>query len=803
MVAVFDQAFRRLWRDKGFAVAFLLVLALGLGLNGAIFAAFDSYALQPLPLPQAGRLRTVFNDLTAYGWRMPPPAFGMSKTPGVVSAGRYHSRSEAIEVGDQARSVKVCHANYGFFRTLEVQPLIGHWIGQGKKGLKAPPEIVLSYWFWQSAFSGDRDAIGKVVRVSGRPYTVVGVMPPSFGFPEHDEAGWLSFVKSPISNSKPLQTSNSRVLLRLGSGASTHAVQTALSTRRQDYLSDATPKRREETTQDGSHLVVTSLNQAYGAQTAADLLRMQLGALLLLILCVVSLVGLAMNRHIGRRRELAVRATLGATRINLVLLTATETAILAVVGGLMALAISYAGLQLFRLSPIDSADSAYRVVLPSHEWILLGGASVTLCAFSMLAPFAVSSWRRLMRHLREAGGSELQISAVTQHIRRVLTAAQIAVAVVILVLAGLLGLSMLEKLQASNNIRGNDLFVATLSLRGPGYQKSAERVNAWRKLRQGLASLPGIKKVGIGEGIPFTHELSVIALSNTKASASNPAFQSQVMSADPKALRLLGLKLLSGRLFTKYDMDSKKSPVIVDSYFAKKLFGTTKVVGKMVYWQGGDAQIIGVVQGINDRYRLVDIGQNIKAAGTLIFPPQLKSSLNSLLIGFSGPAKPIRRELRRSLSRILPGQAYFHLDTMREDIRTAASKNLDLLVLFAAFGIAALALSTVGVFALISQIGKQREREYALRRALGATDARVKLDVMRSALLLWLTGGLAGVIGAIFSTRLLSPYLYDVQAIQVGLYAAVLLLIGLLVLIASWIPANRACKQFISQLLTS
>ncbi|HET7369385.1 MAG TPA: ABC transporter permease [Gammaproteobacteria bacterium] len=776
------QALRRLLRQWGFTLTFVLTLALAIGANGGVFAALYAYLVQPLPYPGADRLVMVQSRSRQMGWTSPAPDLHDAHAADILSSGRYTPGSVTAMIAGKATSVHAGAATPGLFATLDVRPFAGRLPSAHAGEPGGPREVVLSYAFWQQAFGGDKKALSQVLQVDGLDYDIVGIMPRGFYFPTRDYVFWTSL------DSKP-NDAHGAMLARLAPAAKMEHAQLALDTALQRDLADTAPAYKKM----DWHINVTPLRAWLGHDNGSVLLLMQGGALALLLLAAFNLGNLALVRAIRRRHEMALRLALGARRASLLRLAVMEALPLALataMAGLLLARYAAAGLNAFGFA---SAATGFRIVFSANVVAAIAGLSLVVSLAAMVAPLLIVRRDRLAILLKQ-GTAQSGGSSAALHLRRMLSTLQIALAVLLLSASILIGLSLRAIVHHDHGFAENHLVVANLSLSGAAYDSKEQRQHAWHELQNAAAELPGVESAGIGIGVPFAGT-AVLMTFTPDASAPKHLVTMFQMLGGKGLLNTLQVRLLAGRLFQPADFNSDKVAV-VDKRFARTMFGTTDVVGR--YVDDGEVRIVGLINNINEPFH-----RRGRTNGTIVRP--VKSGNNKwLTLVLRSPLGPgvISDELRAMLGHLMPDQSFIKIGTMEQYISSSAQDTSALAALLIACGTIALALASIGTYGVIAQLGRARRREFAVRVALGARPGQIEGLVLRSGLVLWAIGSLAGVGLAIWMGLLFSDRLYKVSLFDPAPYVTAAGVIGVIVLLASWLPARSARRLDLSDALS-
>ncbi|MGH8126850.1 MAG: ABC transporter permease [Gammaproteobacteria bacterium] len=797
----FGQTLRRLLREWGFVVAFVLTLALGIGANGAVFTALHAYLLKPLPYPHAGRLVNVYlgaRKLSFSKGNISAAAYKrLGKIPAIASSGLVRSWGTHVTMvipGEQPRSLVSSHVTASVFTTLGVQPLFGRWIKPASNRPDGPSETVLSYRLWQSAFHGDHHVLGRTLRVNGKQYTIVGVMPQHFDFPTQSTVLWLPVVLYPVDFSMGrLTTINWQMIARLKPGVTSAAVNTQIKSAWTRLEQNNKPSAQRQLGQLGFYVNHMSWRQWMGGATTGHLRVMQWGAAALLLLAIASLANLALVRALRRREEWALRVVLGAGRTQVLLSSLLEALPLAVLTTLIAWPLAHLGTRAFVHFGIAAQDTAFKLSGSAGIWPAAFGIALVL-SFAVLAlPQLFIVRPRRPASLLYGGGRGAAGNRATRRLRKGLSTAQIALAILLLATASLLGLSLRNMLSPNPGFNARHLYVASLNLQGPQYNNWGGWHAANERLRAAVARISGVTNSAIGEGVPFTGTSSVGTFQPANEMDSGvPPHSAAVTLAGPDLLRTMDLRLVSGRLIQASDIATDAHVLVVDERFAKTLFGHINVVGKAIRSNGVTWRIVGVVGTIRDQFA------SHHATGSLtVFVPESHTAFNfwggstDILVRSKLSQKLLAKEIRSAVHQALPEQSLLAFQPMQTLIANSAQGTSALASLLIAFGLLAFVLASVGTYGVVAYLTRLRQREFAIRLVLGARPWKIEWMVLGQGIALWAFGAVLGIGLAFLFGRFLHGQLYGVSLLSPAAYIVPALVLGLVVVLASWLPARR------------
>ena len=799
-----SQALRRLRRDWAFTIAFVLTLALGIAANLAVFSALDAYFLRPLPYPHAGRLIDLYLQTAKFplpaGSDMSAAGYQRLRSIRALSAAGLLSDWGNLTVsitGEPSANEQVAAVTASLLQTLDVRPLLGRWISPAADRAGGPPEADLSYGLWQSAFRGDLHVLGRTLRISGGPLiTVVGVMPPDFGFPKRQTQLWVGLPLTPEMLAAKNGALAYVMIARLKPGASRAELDTELDGALAGLEQAMPPGMHKGYQQVGAYMTYLPLREWLGGATRGRLLMMQLGAAILLMLAVASLANLALARALRRRDEVALRVVLGAGRRLLLTQALLEALPLSAAAMLIASPLTELGIGALAHYGIASMSASFIVHVGASLWVLAFAVALVLSIAALALPLAFVAVGRpaeLLYGTGKGGSSGHRV----RPLRLALSVGQIGLAIALLAGALLSGRSLENMLESDPGFRSHQLYAAMLLLQGPRYQEWGPWLEAHRHLAAAVAALPGVRESGIGEAVPFSSRGTITGFGPQQVRTGSSALGA-VTLAGPSLMQTLGVHLLAGRLLDATDAANDAANVVIDQRLADRLFGNSNVVGKTLKCDLGTCPIVGVIGTISDRF-----AEHYSFANGALFAPEeprtFKASWErggntTILIRSSEPPAVLARELRSIIRRTLPDQSLIAVVPMQELISDSAQGTAALAGLLIAFGLLAFTLAIIGTYGVVAYVTGLRRREFAVRQVVGAEPMQIETLVLGQGLVLWVLGMVVGVGCALVFARSLAAELYRVSLNSPASYAVPAVVVGVAVMLASWIPARGARK---------
>ena len=788
-------ALRQLGRSPGFAATAVLMLALGIGASTAIFGFLDAALIQPLPYAQPNRLVAVDesesaiprSNLSRYDyddWKR------MNST--LASLDVYAGTGYLLRMGSVTVPVPAARVSAGFFHTLGVQPILGRDFRPGEDAPGQSKIVMLPYGTWKTRFGGRRDVIGQQVNLSGDEYTIVGVLPRSFAFaPRANAQFWVPLLDRRAGCEDRRSCHDLDGVARLKPGV-TEAQALA------DLKNVAAQLARQYPgSNTGQGASLEPLSDLIVGRVRPILLTLLAGAGLLLLIACVNVASLLLVRAEKRRREIAVRGALGATPARLVRQFVTEGLLLAVVGCAGGLLVAAALMALLtRIVPAAMAQGMPflgLVGLNAHTaWFAAG---VAVLAAALLA--AIPALRMQVTDLHEGlnQGARGSAGQLWRRLGANLVVVELAVAMVLLAGAGLLGKSLYRLLHVDLGFDATHLATDHVMAAGPGYAKPAQDMTLYREIQRRVGALPGVTGVGITSDMPIQCNCNTdwIRIPGRPFHGEH----NEVLQRDisPEYLSVLRAKLLEGRMFTDEDDAQHPYVAIINETLAKKYFPGEDPVGKRMVDEGltpGSMRaIVGVVADVRE--------------GALDDPPWPAEYLPmyhapetnfSVVARTKGSAAALLPEMVKAMRGITPNPGVYGEMTMEEQASASPTAMLHRFStwLVGGFAVMALLLCLVGLYGVVAYSVSQRTREIGVRMALGAGRGAVQGMILREARRLATMGIVLGLGCAVGAAALMRSLLFGVAAWDVATLAAVTAVLGVSALAASFLPARRAAR---------
>lgn len=777
---------RLIRKSPGFALVTVLTLGLGIGANVAIYSIVDAVVVRPLPYHDPDRVVMVWEDASyvSFPRNTPAPAnyFSWKSLNRVftdIAATR--GASASLTEGGSPEQVLGRRVTANFFSVLGVRAALGRTFTEEEDRAGAPVTVI-GYGLWQRRYAGDPGVVGRDIVMNGSRRTIIGVMPRSFVFRSREVDFWnpMAFTPGEIAQRGSHYLN---VVARLAPGITIEQASADM----RDVAARLAREFADTNRQVGA--VVVPIKEDLLGDTTLQLFVLLAAAGCVLLIACANIAGLLLSRALGRRTEMAVRAALGATRSRLVRQMMAEAMILALAGGVLALVLAPAG-----MSALQSLLPA-TVAAPETS-----GGDPKLLAFAFALAVATGVMFSLVPALQTARGSlaqELQRGGRAgiggrAFARDALVVGQIAVALVLLVGAGLL-------LRTLANLRGIDvgfrpdrLLTMRTTLPVPKYQNPNDRLAFYDRVLAGVRALPGVQGAAYVSTLPFA------SIGNTtgyeiEGRVPQPGQDSLYRVGTADYLKTLGVHLIEGRLPDERDGRDTPPIAVVNETMARLHWPDESAIGRRVRYGGESAPwrtVIGVVKDVRERgYQL-----EMKPGAYVLYSQVLAWSPESLVIRTAGDPTALAPAVRRVIAAVDPEQPVSAVRPMDEILALNVRDRTGQTVLLAAFAGLALLLASIGLFGVLSYAVTQRTREIGVRLALGASSSRVARLVIGRALVLTGIGLTIGLALAWTASRALAALLFGVGATDPATFTAVAALLIAVALAACGAPALRAAR---------
>jgi len=787
-------ALRQLRRSPGFIATSVLTLALGISASLAIFGFVDAALLTPLPYSNPNRLVEATGSIPM----MPranlsyPDYLDWKRLNQVFSSlDVYNQTGHLLRTSTGTEPVRGAVVSDGFFRTLGVAPILGRDFYSGEDLPEAPRTVILSYGAWQKRFAGRKNVTGDTVTLSGVPYAIVGVMPQSFQFAPAGKAEFWTTLHPSDSCSRRRSCHGLTGIGRLKDGVTVATARSNLEAIARQLEMQYPADNR------GQGAFVAMLSDVIFADLRPVLLALQSGAGLLLMIACVNVSSLLLVRSEGRKREMAVRGALGASPTRLIRQFATEGALLVIASSVPGILLARASMQILKgmisQDVLDYMPYLQTLGLSLHVMEFAAALSIVAMILFSITPMLRMPLRQLQDGLTEGGRG--YAGTLWRRFGANLVVVELALAVVLLVSAGLLGKSLYRLLHVDIGFQPDHLATLSVALSDADYPKEQQQVAAEKQITDRIANLPGAESVGVTSMLPVSHNGNTVWVRFVGQAYNGEHNEVNRREVNPSLFTTLRAKLSRGRYFTELDDASKPRVVMINQAFARKYFPGEDPVGKKI----GDtdlspesiAEIVGVVEDVKDG----SLDSEIWPAVYYSFN-QSPNTYFSLVVRTSQSEQALLPEMVSVIRQIDPGIGTLDEATMPQRINDSPTAYIhrSSAWLVAGFASMALLLGIVGLYGVIAYSVGRRTREIGVRIALGAQRSSVYQLVMKEAAWLTAIGVTAGLLCAVAAAISIRSLLFGVQAWDAATLVATAAVLGIASLVASYVPARRAAK---------
>ena len=799
---------RTLRKSPGFTAVAVLVLALGIGANTAIFSVVNAVLLRPLPFDQPERLVALYHTppqasfpgiplfavspANFYDWRAQAHSFEAMSAYGF---GRY-----TLTGTGQPVTVPLVSSTYGLFSILRAEPLLGRTFVESEDQPGHDHEVLVSHSFWRDHLGGNPAIVGNNIELNGEPYTVIGVMPPGFEFPFSTDPnfrpqmwklqGWTPQERAIRDNH------NYGVIARLKPGVTLDQARAEMNTI-SDRLAQQYPKDDK-----GWGATAISLRQDIVGDVRTPLLILLGAVAFVLLIACANIANLVLAKTLSRRKEVAIRAALGASRRRLLQQVLAETVLLALSGGVLGLLfahygivfiVKFMGMQLPRSSSIGLDGGVLAFTLGIS--LLTGLAAGLLPALRLTREDVNEALKQgLGRTGADSGGSRT---------RGILVVAEVALSLMLLVGAGLLIRSLWALRSVYPGFDANHVITVDLSVSSKKFNTPQQMVGFFQRVLERVRTLPGVQAAGVIDALPLTgggsHQPVQIEGQPVVPMADQPEVDVRLIS--PGYLRAMHISLVSGRGFDDSDVAGRPATVLISQSMAKQFWPHDDPIGKhltLYFFPDSVRTVVGVIGDVKDD------GLNQTRSASMLYMPlaQLTNPRGDLWHSF-GMTLAARTQtepasLVSAIGNVVhqadPDVPLLNVKTMQDTVDDSLLQQRFTMFLLVGFAALALLLAAVGIYSVLSYMVRRRVREIGIRMALGAQISDVLRMIVVEGMKPTLTGVAIGLIGALALGRVLSSVIYGVSARDIATFSSVAVLMTGIGLLASALPAYRATR---------
>ena len=781
---------RSFLKRPGFLVIVISTLALGIGATTAMFTVVNSVLLRPLQFPDPEQIVMLESINAAMGVdrsnvSVPDIADWQQQSQSFEQIASFTSGGSFLTLGDQTERVPASSVSAEFFPLFRINPISGRWIGAGDSQKNGPSVAVISHSLWQRKFGGAANVVNTEIKIRGQSWTIVGVMPQGFNYPNDCEL-WVPF--SPNLATEPRDNRYVNVIARLKPNTSLAQVQTELDTINQRLA------QNYPVTNTGWGVKITELRERMVGELRTSLLILLGAVAVVLLIACANVANLLLARAAYRQKEIAVRTALGASRLRVVRQLLTESVLLSSVSGLIGLGLSVWLLKLLiAISPANSPRVA-EIGIDWRVFIFALGVTILSGLVFGLIPALHTSRPDLNETLKESGRQGGPGSS-RNRVGSFFIVSEIALSFILLASAGLLIKSFINLRRIDPGFTPNNVLAFRLAVISPAYNSEEKRAQLWRQLVDQVKATPGVESVAAISSLPLggdTFNLGRSVVREGLPEVPENAVNSRHLIITTDYFQTLKIPVKAGRVFNDQDNLESMKVAVISEKLAQRLWPGENPIGKRLHvWRDEKffREVVGVVgstkqsldeEPFNETY--VPVAQDPNW-GSLTFVVRTAGEPTA----FAGAV----REALQSVDRTLPT---YNLKTMDDVVATSAAPRRLPTQLLSAFAGVAMLLAMLGIYGVTSYYVTQRTHEIGIRMALGARINQIMRLVLKQGMVLVILGVVIGAIGSWFATRLLSSLLYGVSVTDSVTFMGVAVLLMIAALLACYIPARRATK---------
>jgi predicted permease len=805
-----QYAIRQLRKNPGFTTITVLTLALGIGVNAAMFAVIDAVLLRPFPFPEPNQVVQMSearpDDVAAGSSSLPDIRDWRTQNHSFQDVAWYTTGIRSVDIPGYADFIPVIYSSANLLTTLQVDPQLGRNFMPNEDQPGHGDVVLINTIAWEKFFNRNPQALGSTLKLGNKSYTVIGVMPNGFEFPYVGDgpAVWSPLV--PVKENEERDSRSLTAVGRMKPGVSVEAAQAELSGI-QNNIANAYPKLELD-----KRVIVKSYREVLTGNVRPALVALQFAVLAVWLIACANVASLLLSRSSGRRREIAIRSAIGAARSRLVRQFLTESLVLSLTGAAVGLALAYGCVRLLKFYLDLYLPLSAHIHIDARVMAALVGFSIISAVLFGLLPAIQASRASAQEALREgtpaAGAGRRQ-----KRFRDALVVCEIALSLLLLISAGLLLRSLLSLRNLPLGFVPHNVVVTSIFLPQSGggmvgntgkYANQDIAQVFYAPLLDKLAHLPGVDSAALTSILPLSPNFQAGGSFEIVGRPKDPANKTHaaIRAVSPSLYSTLGIRLLQGRLFSQSD-GPQAAGAIVNEAFVRKYFRDQNPLGQQIkisdHGPHGTVTIIGVVENTHQTAMSEDVQPEINLSYLQLgsddeLTPYVLASFTHLVLRTHSDPSTVIPELRTALREVDPDMAVTDIATMQEVVDTSLGSQTLAVRLLWIFAGAALLIAIAGIYGLLAYNVSQRTRDIGLRMALGATRGNVIQMVLRQAVLLLLVGVGIGVVAAISAGSVLRSFLYGVvpyDATTIAGVSALLLACGLL---ASYIPARRASR---------
>jgi putative ABC transport system permease protein len=789
---------RTLLKRPAFALIAVATLALGMGSSTVIFTVVDAALLRGLPYKEPDRLVHLWENKGQHEFakrEMSYPDYQDYQQNNVFEGLAAYTGGGALLTGlGEAERIAAPRASANFFSVLGVEPFIGRTFQAGEDVPNGPRVTVLTYGFWQRRFGGDQGVLGRAITINGDSYTIVGVLPANFQFALRNSDLWIPY--QPTQNQLTRRFMHGTNLIgRLKPGVTpeqAHSELNVIASRIEQQFNDSHA---------GTTARVVPLQEEIVGTVRPILFVLLAAVAFVLLIACANVASLLLTRSLARQKEVALRAALGASRWRVVRQLLTEAILLSLAGGAAGLFIAYWGVPaLVATLPQNQLNALPFLKSLQIDWSVLGfsfGLSLLTGIIFGLVPALQSSRLDLNEVLKEGGRHSS--AGAGQRLRSALVVGEIAMAVVLLVGAGLMMKSLLRLLQTNIGFNTDNLLTMGIVLSPPKYTDANQVTNFYSQLNESVRALPGVVSAGTVDILPLTAgNTTRVYVDGDPIPAPGKEMEANIRVVNEHYFQTIGVPLLAGRTFDERDAAGAPTVVIIGKTIADRLFPGRDPVGRRFRYPSIQVDPITIVGVVGD-VKITGLDEEIKP---VLYYPARQGGLNAnLVVRTTVDPTSLTNAVRAEVNKLDPDAAILNVNTMEGMIAQTPASFIRRFpaLLIGIFAGVALLLASIGIYGVVSYSVTQQIHYIGIRMALGARPVDILRMVLKQGMILALAGIAIGVVAAValmklLTTQVATTLLYQVKITDITTFAIVTGTLFVVALLACYLPARRATK---------
>jgi predicted permease len=803
-------AVKLLLKEKALSLTVLLTLAVCIGANVAIFSVVNRVMLAPLPFAEPDRLVRVFNSYPNAGAERastsgPDFFFRRERVAAFEEVASYQSWAHTVGEPGSPEQIRSMRVTSSFFPILGVQPLRGRTFSEDEMEEGSEQVTVLDYGFWQERYGGDPNVLGQSLRINGRPYTIVGVLPEGFNFLGQQERRF--YVPIPFDpeerTSERLHNNNYQQIARLAPGATIEQASEQISTLDDALIEEwPLPNARQLLEDAGYHVRIINLQDDLLRDIRPTFILLWGGVAFVLLIGCLNIANLMLARSHARMRELATRLAVGADRARLGRQLLTEAVLTAVVGGGLGLVVGAGGLRLLETLGVRDLPRGAQVGIDGtvvlFTLLIAVGAGILFGLIPLVHVFK-SDLNSIFRSEGRTGSA----SRGAVMLRSALVTGQVALAFILLIGAGLMFASLRAVLNEDPGFEPESVITGYVSLPESRYPEEADRRQFIDELLRETSALPGVLSAGVTSAVPFggSFSASVILPEGYVPSPGESLLSPFSTIAGPGYFETMRIPLVEGRYFDQRDTEEAGNVIIIDEWLARRYFPDESPLGRRMLWgtvpgaeDATDEENLWTIIGVVGQIKQNDLSTTEHVGAYYFTYAQRTPGFMTVVARTAVEPTGLTSSIRQTVSRIDPDLPFFYPQTMEERVEESLVSRRTPMLLLMIFAGVALFLAAIGIYGVLAYTVAQRTRELGIRMALGGAPQQVFGLVLTQGSKVVALGLVIGLALSLLMGRLIRALLFGVQPTEPVVLLGVAVILAAVGVGASLLPARRATR---------